>query len=104
MSQQAKREYLAQILERYWNSSRTEKGLILDEFCRVCRLSRKHAIRKLRRTQQRRLHGIRPGPRPKYDQVVQTVLFQLWLAMRKCCSKKMVVAIPAWLEYANSWR
>jgi hypothetical protein len=103
MSQQAKREYLIRILERYWNSSKRDKGLILNEFCGVCGLSRKHAIRKLKRAQNRKLYAIRPGPQPKYDQAVQMVLFQLWLAMRKCCSKKMVVAIPAWIEYAASW-
>ena len=47
MSQSAKKQYLMAILERYHKSSKTEKGIILDEFCAICDYNRKYAIRRL---------------------------------------------------------
>ncbi|MDE2844511.1 MAG: hypothetical protein OXN21_14180 [Chloroflexota bacterium] len=43
----AKKELLSTIRDRYLQSSRKDKGLILDEFTAVTGLHRKHAIRLL---------------------------------------------------------
>ena len=44
MSQELRYEYLKSIRERYKNSSRGKKTVILDEFCSVCGYCRKYAI------------------------------------------------------------
>ena len=52
MGNQAKQEYLQKILIRYRNSSKQEKTRILDEFCAVCDVGRKHAIWLLSRRRE----------------------------------------------------
>lgn len=52
MSNSAKKEYLQQIRIRYFSSNKSEKSIILDEFCAVCSFNRKYAIRLIRKKQQ----------------------------------------------------
>lgn len=47
MSNEVKRILLQKLKTRYLKASRTQKSLILDEFCATTELSRKHAIRLL---------------------------------------------------------
>lgn len=47
VSAQSKREYVQAIYQRYRRATRPEKQRILDEFCKVTRYHRKHAIRVL---------------------------------------------------------
>lgn len=102
MSQKAKREYLESIIPRYRQADRKLKGKILDEMCAVCGYkSRKGAIRKIHR--HIRPLRLRPGPRPVYGHAVTQLLFQLWLSMRKICSKKMKAAIPHWITFMKNW-
>ena len=84
-----KRAYLEEIRFRYKNSTKKLKGAILDEFCRVCGLTRKHGIRILNGSINPRLK--RPGPRSKYqrEDVVKS-LKELWSLMGQMCSKKLV--------------
>ena len=93
-----KRAYLGEIRFRYKNSTKKAKGAILDEFCRVCNLTRKHAIKILNGTLNPRLK--RPGPKSKYqrDDVLKS-LKELWSLMSQMCSKKMVVAFVDWLPF-----
>jgi len=93
-----KRAYLEEIRFRYKNSTKKLKGAILDEFCRVCGLTRKHGIRILNGSINPRLK--RPGPRSKYqrEDVVKS-LKELWSLMGQMCSKKMVVAFVDWLPF-----
>lgn len=44
MSTGLKREYLRNIRLRYHKSAKKQRCLILDEFCAVCNLTRKHTI------------------------------------------------------------
>lgn len=97
MSFRARREYFFSIVERYRKGNRKEKTKILDEFCAVTGLHRKYAITQLNRGV--RLRQRRPGPKVIYDQRFLEVLFDLWLKMRRMCSKKMVAAIPVWLRF-----
>jgi hypothetical protein len=92
-----KRLYLDTIRERYKNAPKVEKTIILNEFCRNCPYSRKYAIRILHAKVEPRLS--RPGPKPKYDDEVIEHLKALWEAMNRMCSKKMVVALPLWLNF-----
>ncbi len=64
MSTGLKREYLRNILLRYHKSSKKHRSLILDEFCEVCKLTRKHAIRLL--NEDMITVPRRPGPTRKY--------------------------------------
>ena len=93
-----KRAYLEEIRFRYRNSSKKAKGAILDEFCRVCDLTRKHAIKILNGSMNPRTK--RPGPRSKYQREdILKALKDLWQLMNQMCSKKMVVAFEDWLPF-----
>ena len=47
MSLKDKLVYINAIKDRYINSNKEEKKIILDEFCKVCNYNRKYAIRIL---------------------------------------------------------
>lgn len=100
MTQEAKRQYLMAIRERYRKSTKKEKKLILDEYTKVCRYSRKYAIRVLTGAAEPR--QTKPGPKPVYDVAFDLCLRELWEAMDRICSKKMVQAMRLWLPYFKS--
>lgn len=97
MSNEVKRQYLERVRLRYLKSNKKQKSLILDEFCQVCEISRKHAIKLLHEVV--REVPPRPGPKPTYGANIHEHIVKLWHAMNRMCSKKMVAAIPLWLEY-----
>lgn len=97
MTIEMKRVYLDIILERYHESGKKGKSLILDEFCYVSGYSRKYAIRVL--NDPKHTVGKKRGPRSKYDASVVFHLKILWESMGKICSKKMKAAIPLWLPF-----
>lgn len=97
MSNEVKRQYLEKVRLRYLKGSKVQKSLILDEFCNVCEISRKHAIKML--NEAFREAPPRPGPKVLYGPNIQNHIVILWRAMSMICSKKMVAAIPLWLEY-----
>lgn len=97
MSTEVKRQYLEKIRLRYLKASKRQKTLILDEFCEVCEISRKHAIKLLCEVKTER--ATRPGPKVTYDDNIKNHIVILWRAMNRMCSKKMVAAIPLWLEF-----
>ena len=97
MSNEVKRQYLNRVRLRYMKGSKKQKSLILDEFCEVCEISRKHAIKML--NEELRESPPRPGPKVIYGANIQKHIVILWRAMGMICSKKMVAAIPLWLEY-----
>ena len=97
MSTELRREYLRNIRSRYHKSTKKQRTLILDEFCRVCGLTRKHAIRLLNDN----LSDLprRPGPERKYGDDVDKHLRHLWESMGRICSKNMSAAMPLWLPH-----
>lgn len=97
MSNEVRRQYLEKIKLRYQNSTKRQKVLILDEFCKVCELSRKHAIKIL--NEQPLKQRPKPGPKPIYGADIEAHIVKLWQAMGRICSKKIVAAIPLWLDY-----
>ena len=97
MSNEVKRQYLEKVRLRYLKGTKLQKSLILDEFCQVCEISRKHAIKML--NEEQRVSPLRPGPKVLYGSNIQNHIVILWRAMSMMCSKKMVAAIPLWLEY-----
>lgn len=96
MSPELKREYLKAVDWRYSHAKKKEKGKILDEFCRVCGLSRKWASRVLRRGHYAKKKS--PGPRKQYVEI-QEVMKALWLLMEQMCSKRLKAALPLWLPF-----
>lgn len=97
MSNEVQRQYLEKIRLRYEKGTKRQKTLILDEFCKVCEITRKHAIKLL--NQQPLKARPRPGPKPIYGSDIEAHVVKLWRAMGRMCSKKMEAAIPLWLEY-----
>lgn len=97
MTTELKREYLKNIRLRYHRGTKKQRTLILDEYCKVCGLTRKHAIRLLNDN----LSDIpkRPGPERKYGSDVDKHLRHLWECMGRINSKKMVSAMPLWLPF-----
>lgn len=98
MSGDSKQEFRDAIQPRYSEASREEKGLILREFCAVCKYHRKYAIRLL--NQRKRGPTKRPGRKPLYHSPeFLGALKRIWLATDQMCSKKLVAAIPLWLPF-----
>lgn len=97
MSIEARREYLRAILVRYGEANRRQKKLILDEFCSVCRYSRKHAIRILNGRAKPREK--KPGPKVKYGEEIIFHLVAIWEAAGKICSKNFKTALPIWIPF-----
>lgn len=54
MSKLSREEYTKRIKKRYRKSDLLTKTQILNEYCKVCGLNRKYAIRKLNSTNHKR--------------------------------------------------
>jgi len=106
MSTSSKREYLASIRDRYQRGNKSDKGFILDEFCRICGYHRKYAIRILRVASAKiKLASSvkRRGRHPKYRHPdVIAFLKRLWVASNLACSKRLKAMIPLWLPHDAS--
>ena len=98
---QSRREYLAQIKERYRRACKDGKSRILDEFCKVCGHHRKHAIRLLKK--DRRTLKKKPGRPSKYGHAEVLVLENIWLNANRPCSSRLVGMIPVWLPFYEKW-
>jgi len=91
---------LEAIHRRYRRASRAQKQLILDEFCAVCALNRKYAIRLLAQPLRRGRPRKRPGRRARYahPQLLE-LLRRIWLACDQPCSKRLRAAVGLWLPH-----
>ena len=99
MSPQAKKEYLAAIVKRYKNASRSQKHVILNEFCAATDYHRKHAIRLIRGYKRFTKPQPKPrGPKPVYDSpVLLKALKKIWLTANQPCSPRLKASLPLWL-------
>lgn len=98
MSNEVQRQYLDRIRQRYLKSDKAQKTLILDEFCEVCDISRKHAIKLLTR-ERKNTEQIKRGRKIIYGPAIHEHVVHLWRAMGMICSKKVVAAMPLWIEH-----
>jgi hypothetical protein len=99
MSPRSKREYTEAIHKRYKHASRSEKKVILDEFCATTGYHRKYAIVLLKGFKRvRKPVRKRRGPQPKYkkDETIKP-LKTIWLAANLPCSKRLKAILPLWL-------
>src|ERR1700716_3369580 len=100
ISMVARREITVAVAARYRSAGRTEKGLVLDELCKLTGWHRKHAIRKLANSK-----ALPPGaspdtPRrrePTYGAAIKDALVALWEASDRICGKRLKVMIPTLL-------
>jgi hypothetical protein len=87
------------IHKRYKHASRSEKKIILDEFCATTGYHRKYAIVILKGFKRFRKPVRRKrGPKPKYkkDEIIKP-LKTIWLAANLPCSKRLKAILPLWL-------
>jgi hypothetical protein len=102
----AKRQYVQSIRKRYRASSKKEKKLILDEFCRVCGYHRKHAIRLINQDPKPKYANThsRRGPKKVYDSpLLHDILRDLWVTTNLPCSKRLKAIIPLWLDHYDKY-
>lgn len=97
MTQELKRAYIARVHLRYQKSTRKEKSLILDEFCQVFKVTRKHAIKLINELPMPA--GSKVGAKQIYGAEVAHHLHILWLQMNQMCGKKMQAALPLWMPH-----
>ena len=94
----AKQELLATIRDWYQESSKKEKGRILDEFMAVTGHHRKYGIRSLAQT------GYDAGKSPVaknrriYDEAVREAVIVIWEAADRICGKRLKAALPNLVE------
>ena len=107
MSPKSKEEYTAIMARRYKKAKkRNLKNLILNEYCRITKYHRKHAIRKLNNfkfyTKPKRK---KPGRPSKYNKPrILLPLKTIWLQANLPCSKILKAIIPLWLpHYAETY-
>ena len=98
ISRMAKQELLATIRDRYQESSKKEKGRILDEFRAVTGHHRKHGIRLLAQTG----YDVGKSPIVKgrriYDEAVREAVIVIWEAADRICGKRLKAALPNLVE------
>ena len=92
ISKMAKRELVATIRDRYQQSSKKEKGRILDEFTTITGHHRKHSIRLL--TQPVAEERQQVVGRRIYDEAVREAVIVVWEASDRICGKRLKAALP----------
>jgi len=99
MSPRSKKEYIETIFLRYRNASRSDKILILNEFCATLGYHRKHAIRVLRKFKRfRKPKNKKRGRAPVYSHPsILKPLKKIWLAANLPCSKRLKIILPLWI-------
>jgi hypothetical protein len=103
MSPRSKREYTEAIHKRYKHASRSEKKVILDEFCATTGYHRKYAIILLKGFKRfRKPLRKKRGRKARYrkDDIIKP-LKKIWLAANLPCSKRLKVILPLWLPGYN---
>jgi len=97
MSPTSKCELVTALRPRYTLGNRTAKQRVLDELVAATGYHRKYAIQLLnhpapRRSPKRRIH------RSRYDGPVRAALEQIWRAANCICGKRLVPALPTFVE------
>jgi len=93
------KEHIKRAKERYRNSSKWEKGIILSEICRTWNLDRKHVIKLLTGIELSQEVKPRAGRKPSYDSRLMGHILYLWEQMERISAKRMKVALHLWLPY-----
>lgn len=91
------KEHIKRIRDRYQDSDRRAKGLILDEVCSTWGVGRDHVIRSL--SGKSRGSQRRAGRPSKYDGSLVKHLTVIWQSMERICARRMKAALPVWIEF-----
>jgi hypothetical protein len=91
-----RRELTAAVSERYRSSSLAEKARILDEFVLITGFHRKHAMRLLRATEDKK--AARRARRRVYDEAERDALVVIWEASDRVCGKRLKAILPVLIE------
>jgi transposase InsO family protein len=103
VGRQAKWGYFRAIYQRYRWANRQEKGVMLDEFCRVSGYQGEFAIRRLSGPPPGRLPD-RPARRkrqPRCGPQVVSVLAAVWEAAGYPWSVRLKALLPLWMPWAR---
>jgi len=99
MSPTAIYEYSLTIAKRYKYAIKKYKTVILNEYCKTCGFTRKHAITKLNNINRSKPKR-RPGRLSQYNQgPILEPLKKIWLTANLPCSKRLVALLPFWIEH-----
>ncbi len=87
MARLSKREYLRSIYKRYRQARRAEKGMILEEFCKVCGYNRKYGVWLLNQPLPEAAVPKRTLSRsPTYSQAMVRILAKVWQSSGGICA------------------
>ena len=92
ISKMAKQELVATIRDRYQQSSKKEKGRILDQFTAITGHHRKHGIRLLSQPAGEEREQV--AGRRIYDEAVREAVIVVWEASHRICGKRLKAALP----------
>ena len=90
-------EVIRALRQRYGQAARSEKGRILDEFVKLTKYHRKHAVRVLSRDERSPPHGKKIGRRI-YDEAVQQALIVIWEAADRICAKRLRAVLVEFMD------
>ncbi len=102
MSPTAKMEYLKVMKPRYQHANKSEKQLLLDEFCTVCHYNRKYAICLLNNgpITNNKSNISKRGRKKQYDHpMIREVLVEIWIKTNLPFSKRFKAILPLWLSF-----
>lgn len=95
LQQDARRDIVQAISERYAAATKVEKAKILDEFVAITGYHRKHAIRVLKKPEGQLESTKVRSSRPRvYDEAVCEALVVLWEASDRICGKRLKPLLP----------
>lgn len=83
-------------------ASKSLKKQLLDEFCSICKYSRKYAIRLFNSSVSPKsiTNLSKRGRKMVYDDpVILEVLRDIWVVTNLPCSKRLKVILPVWLPF-----
>ena len=90
-------EVLRAIRNRYREASKKDKSRMLDEFVAMVGCHRKHALRLLKRGEERTPQSATKGQRI-YDEAVREALTVVWEASDRICGKRLKAALLSMVE------
>lgn len=89
---------LQRLQERYARRNKSGRSRMLDELCEQYGYERKHAIKLLGESLPQPKGLPRPGPQPRYQDVLE-VITHVWESSEQLCGKRLVSALPLWLPH-----
>jgi hypothetical protein len=89
MDKESKKQYMNTLREKYFKSSKKDKGKILNEYCRSSKEERKYAIKKLNYKIKLKKKEERKKRKENYDGHVKTTLVELWEIFDRPCGQRL---------------